>query len=125
MGNIKLTRGNFENIEGLPDINLMADIRDQFIINVRKTEENVINQVLTSLLKRVPTIEDYKDCCFLHYDDCEDWYKLTYRGLLLGKIIRSWPTFEDTKFNFMVIFEPAKQEEFLEFVPPIDKDNKK
>lgn len=67
------------------DIPGVENLWDSIWADIRHKQEDIIKQVLTELLKREPTIEDFKKCTLGFYQD-EPHYLFSYDGAVLGKI---------------------------------------
>jgi len=92
----------------------MEKIIGQLHQSFAEAEEKVFKDVLRSLLKREPTIEDAKECNFLHREGELDKYGVDYKGMFLGTIQRVFPDMNSTKHEYMVVFMPASDNDFLE-----------
>ena len=75
-------------------------------------EEHVIKTVLKELLKKDPTIEDFKNVSILRFEGVFEYYFLAYNNLKLGKIYRDFNLTGDNKMT--VRFVPCEMDEFLE-----------
>ena len=67
------------------DIPGAESLWDSIWADIRHKQEEILTQVLSELLKREPTIEDYKKCTLGFYQD-EPHYLFSYDGAVLGKI---------------------------------------
>lgn len=67
------------------DLSGVDALWDSIWADIKHKQEEILNQVLTELLKREPTIEDFKKCTLGFYQD-ETHYLFSYDGRTLGKI---------------------------------------
>lgn len=94
-------------------------IVNEVITKMLAAEEKVVKDVLRSLLKREPTIEDAKDLHMLKMEGIEDSYDLAFKKLKLGRITRNFSLDKDYKMG--VTFTPFSDKDFLE---PAIQNNK-
>lgn len=68
---------------------MQSEVAKQMI----RIEEDCINGVLRQVLKREPTIEDYKECTQSYKEGEDDGYYIAYKGVNLGRITRAFSSF--------------------------------
>lgn len=99
------------------------EIANEFIQKFIETEDKLLKQVAKNLLKREPTIEDYRDFQVLRMEGVEDEYDLAYKNMKLGTVKRNFHPDENGKAG--VVFTPFEMKDFLEPVlTPEGKYNK-
>ena len=69
-------------------------------------------EVLTNLLKRDPTIEDFKKVVMASPVGIIDWYYLSFDNMKLGKVTRDYGI--DGSGKMSVVFTPFEMDQFLE-----------
>jgi uncharacterized lipoprotein YddW (UPF0748 family) len=95
----------------------MQEIMQQAI----QLEQKVIIQVLTQLLEREPTKEDFKKVTRFFLKDENNFYYLAYENKKLGTIKRNFPDHNSKDSKYTVDFIPLEYKDMLE--PAIDEAN--
>lgn len=64
----------------------LEGVLDRYIGEALKNEEKIIKETLKSLLKREPTLDDYKKCTKVFKEGEVDKYHLLYENVVIGSM---------------------------------------
>lgn len=80
------------------------DIFKEYINQMKKTEEECLKNVLREILKREPTLQDFKDCTMIFPEEGnQNKYYFMHLGICYGFVTK-----EIIDYTFEVTFDPER-----------------
>lgn len=86
---MKITRISTGTQKEIEELNkLQRELANKILRIQLKAEENLLKELIATILKRPATLEDAKRVTLLYVQGVQDSYRFAFDGIILGTIIR-------------------------------------